>query len=107
MAPGLSYFYLGGKHYRGGFYGKRYGIFVSFCKISSHYGKLYRHSQTENANRTAKRGKRMKETTKKNKMAKILASCAQGMVKISANTACAYMYHQPKQPESIRQYRKF
>lgn len=49
----------------------------------------------------------MKQTTKENKMAKVLAACAKGMVKVSANTMCAYMYHQPVQPESVKKYRKF
>ena len=38
----------------------------------------------------------------KTKPAKILASASLKLGKMSANSACAYIYHQPKMPEALK-----
>lgn len=39
--------------------------------------------------------------------AKALANISLRFGKISANSACCYIYHQPKMPETIKKMRKF
>ncbi|WP_371287465.1 cyclic lactone autoinducer peptide [Dorea sp.] len=39
--------------------------------------------------------------------AKALANISLRLGKISANSACCYIYHQPKMPETIKKMRKF
>lgn len=48
----------------------------------------------------------MKSKSVKNKTAKILANVSLKMGKISANSACCYIYHQPKVPEELKQMKK-
>ena len=44
----------------------------------------------------------MKSKTIKTQPAKILASVALKVGKISANTTCSYVYHQPKMPNELK-----
>lgn len=48
----------------------------------------------------------MKNTNKK-VTAKALTMIANSMLSASANSRCALIYHQPKQPDSVRKFRKF
>ena len=43
---------------------------------------------------------------KKTVLAKALTSVADGMLSKAANSRCALIYHQPKQPEEVRKFRK-
>ena len=49
----------------------------------------------------------MKETQNKSVLARILTSAAVTSLSSAANGRCAYVYHQPKQPETVKRYRKF
>lgn len=50
-------------------------------------------------------------TTMKNKdkkmVAKALATVANNMLCVAANSRCMLIYHQPKQPERLKKFRKF
>ena len=48
----------------------------------------------------------MKKKEKKTVLAKALTSVADGMLSKAANSRCALIYHQPKQPEEVRKFRK-
>ena len=43
----------------------------------------------------------MKKNEKKTVLAKALTSVADGMLSKAANSRCALIYHQPKQPEEV------
>ncbi|MCI8936382.1 MAG: cyclic lactone autoinducer peptide [Lachnospiraceae bacterium] len=49
----------------------------------------------------------MKKTNKKPIVADALVSLAQRSLSSAANSRCAYVFHQPKQPENVKKYRKF
>lgn len=49
----------------------------------------------------------MKKTNEKSILANVLASLAQRSLSAAANSRCVYVFHQPKQPENIKKYRKF
>lgn len=49
----------------------------------------------------------MKEKREKNRAAKILTSAADRMLSSAANSRCIAIYHQPKQPENMKRFRKF
>ncbi len=40
-------------------------------------------------------------------VAKALTNITQNMPSVAANSRCALIYHQPKQPETLRKFRKF
>lgn len=44
----------------------------------------------------------MKFTNVKNKSAKTLANVSLKLGKMSADSACCYIYHQPKMPEALK-----
>lgn len=44
----------------------------------------------------------MKSKNVKSQPAKILANVALKVGKISANTTCSYIYHQPKMPKELK-----
>lgn len=44
----------------------------------------------------------MKFKTVKTQSAKVLANVALKVGKISANTTCSYIYHQPKMPKELK-----
>ena len=48
----------------------------------------------------------MKKNEKKTVLAKAITSVADGMLSKAANSRCALIYHQPKQPEEVRKFRK-
>ncbi len=48
----------------------------------------------------------MKAKNLKFQSAKTLAKAALKMGKISANSACAYIYHQPKMPDELKALKK-
>lgn len=43
----------------------------------------------------------------KNLMAKLLIAVTNNMLSVAANSRCAMIYHQPKQPEALKKFRKF
>lgn len=47
------------------------------------------------------------ESNLKTQSAKVLANMSLGLGKVAANSACCYIYHQPKMPESLKEMRKF
>lgn len=48
------------------------------------------------------------EMSKKHeKAAGVMANVAMKFGKIAANSACCYIYHQPKMPEGMKKLRKF
>lgn len=49
----------------------------------------------------------MKEKREKKRVAKILTSAADRMLSSAANSRCIAIYHQPKQPENMKRFRKF
>lgn len=48
----------------------------------------------------------MKAKNVKNRSAKILASVSLKLGKFSADSACAYIFHQPKMPEGLKELKK-
>lgn len=44
---------------------------------------------------------------KENKIAGVLAGAAKGFGKIAENSACCYIYHQPKMPDAVKKLKKF
>jgi cyclic lactone autoinducer peptide len=49
----------------------------------------------------------MRSTDNKATLAKALISLAKKSVIIAANSRCAFIYHQPKQPLEIKKFRRF
>lgn len=49
----------------------------------------------------------MKNLKNKPMVAKALTSIAEKALVSTANSRCAFIYHQPKQPESLKKFRKF
>lgn len=49
----------------------------------------------------------MKKTNGKPIVAKALTTLAESMLVSAANSKCAFVYHQPKQPKEISKFRKF
>jgi cyclic lactone autoinducer peptide len=43
----------------------------------------------------------------KNRAAKALIGVTNKMINVAANSRCALIYHQPKQPETLKKFRKF
>lgn len=39
--------------------------------------------------------------------AKVMVTVANRMLSIAANSRCAMIYHQPKQPDALKKFRKF
>lgn len=39
--------------------------------------------------------------------AKVLTAVANKALSVAANSRCALIYHQPKQPETLKKFRKF
>lgn len=56
------------------------------------------HSKEENV---------MKKTNEKKMLAKTLSSVATAVLTSAANSRCAFVYHQPKQPAELKKFRKF
>lgn len=48
----------------------------------------------------------MKNNNIKSQLAKLLANVSLKLGKISANSACFYIYHQPKMPEVLKKMKK-
>lgn len=48
----------------------------------------------------------MKAKNVKIQSAKILANASLKLGKLSANSACAYIFHQPKMPEELKELKK-
>ncbi len=48
----------------------------------------------------------MKNNDKK-LMAKALMAVANSVISAAANSRCAMIYHQPKQPDAVKKFRKF
>ena len=46
-------------------------------------------------------------TKRENKIAEVLAGAAKGFGKVAANSACCYIYHQPKMPDAVKKLKKF
>lgn len=40
-------------------------------------------------------------------IAKALTTVTQNMISVAANSRCMLIYHQPKQPEALRKFKKF
>jgi cyclic lactone autoinducer peptide len=40
-------------------------------------------------------------------IAKVLTSVTNRMLSIAANSRCVSVYHQPKQPDAVKKFRKF
>lgn len=47
------------------------------------------------------------ESSNKKATAKALASLADKVLSATANSRCVLFYHQPKQPETVKKFRKF
>lgn len=48
----------------------------------------------------------MKSKNLKNQLAKVLANLSLKLGKMSADSACCYIYHQPKMPEALKKMKK-
>ena len=48
----------------------------------------------------------MKKNEKK-LIAKTLTAVTNNVLSVAANSRCAMVYHQPKQPEALKKFRKF
>ena len=48
----------------------------------------------------------MKANNLKNQYAKVLANVSLKLGKFSADSACAYIFHQPKMPEGLKELKK-
>lgn len=48
----------------------------------------------------------MKNNDKK-LIAKTLTAVTNGMLSVAANSRCVLVYHQPKQPDAVKKFRKF
>lgn len=51
--------------------------------------------------------KSISEEKKENKLAGVLMIVAERFGKIAANSACCYIYHQPKIPDAVKKLKKF
>jgi len=40
-------------------------------------------------------------------IAKVLTAVTNRTLSVAANSRCAMLYHQPKQPDAVRKFRKF
>lgn len=49
----------------------------------------------------------MKKNDRKANVAKALTVVADSMLSATANSRCVLIYHQPKQPDSVKRFRKF
>lgn len=49
----------------------------------------------------------MKKKNEKKMFANALSSVAVVMLTSAANSRCAFIYHQPKQPEGLKKFRRF
>jgi len=49
----------------------------------------------------------MKNSTKANKLGKVMAELALKTTKTNANSTCVFISHQPKLPETAKKLRKF
>lgn len=49
----------------------------------------------------------MKSTNQKPVIAKTLKKVVNSMLSTSANSRCAFIYHQPQQPSEVKKFRKF
>ncbi len=49
----------------------------------------------------------MKKRNEKPIIATVLSSVATAMLSSSANTRCAFVYHQPKQPQDLKKFKRF
>ncbi len=49
----------------------------------------------------------MKKENGKSILANVVLSVARAAVSNAANTRCAFVYHQPKQPKELRKFRRF
>lgn len=47
------------------------------------------------------------ENRDKKAVAKVLTTTADKVLTITANSRCVFIFHQPKQPESVKKFRKF
>lgn len=47
------------------------------------------------------------ENRDKKTAAKALTATADKMLTYAANSKCFFLYHQPKQPEAVKKFRKF
>lgn len=47
------------------------------------------------------------ENKDKKTMAKILTVVGNKMLSVAANSRCMIIYHQPKQPDELKKFRKF
>lgn len=54
-----------------------------------------------------RKGDIMMENREKKTTAKALTTVADKMLSVAANSRCMFFYHQPKQPESVKKFRKF
>lgn len=51
--------------------------------------------------------KKFENSSIEKKLANALANTARSVGKLSVNSACAYIFHQPKMPEGMKKLRKF
>lgn len=49
----------------------------------------------------------MKKANEKKILAGVISSVATAMLTSAANSRCAFVYHQPKQPTELKKFRKF
>lgn len=49
----------------------------------------------------------MKRGNEKKVMAKALTAMSDKLLSTAANSRCVLIYHQPKQPEELKKFRKF
>lgn len=49
----------------------------------------------------------MMENHEKKTTAKTLTAVADKMLSVAANSRCMFLFHQPKQPEAVKKFRKF
>lgn len=49
----------------------------------------------------------MKKQNSNSFIAKTLANVAENALSSAANSRCVFVYHQPKQPKDLKQFRKF
>lgn len=47
------------------------------------------------------------QNKEKKMLAKALKAVTNNMLTVAANSRCALIYHQPKQPEELKKFRKF
>ena len=53
------------------------------------------------------RRKTMKKANKNAVVAKVLSTVSKAGLYYAANSRCAFVYHQPKQPEKVNKFRRF